>query len=140
MLFTFEKSVPLMRFGASVVWQHTLLLMNSFHKTEAVIFPMQATLPKDLPLFSDYYNAKSIVWTVRRHPIWYWGIQYLENSVQIMRWVASIMWHRWSPLINSFNKTEAPVFLRTFLFTQNTLTTPLLLCFIKNLYFRTVSD
>jgi len=61
MLFTFEKSVPLMRFGASVVWQHTLLLMNSFHKTEAVIFPLQATLPKDIPLFSDYYNTKSTV-------------------------------------------------------------------------------
>jgi len=30
MLFTFENGVPLMRKGASVVWHHSLLLMNSF--------------------------------------------------------------------------------------------------------------
>ena len=34
MLFTFENGVPLMRQGTSVVWHHSLLLMNSFNKTE----------------------------------------------------------------------------------------------------------
>jgi len=38
MVFTFENGVPLMRKGASVVWHHSLLLMNSFNKTEAAVF------------------------------------------------------------------------------------------------------
>ena len=38
MLFTFENEVTLMRYGASVVWHHSLLLMNSFIKTEAAVF------------------------------------------------------------------------------------------------------
>ena len=38
MLFTFENGVPLMRQGASVVLHHSLLLMNSFNKTEAAVF------------------------------------------------------------------------------------------------------
>jgi len=33
MLFIFENRVPLMRKGASVVWHHSLLLMNGFKKT-----------------------------------------------------------------------------------------------------------
>jgi len=32
--------------GASVVWHQSLLLRNSFNKTEAAIFPMQAILPQ----------------------------------------------------------------------------------------------
>ena len=38
MLFTFENGVLLMREGASVVWHHSLPLMNSFNKTEAAVF------------------------------------------------------------------------------------------------------
>jgi len=38
MLFTFVNGVPLMRYGASVVWHHLLLLVNSFNKTEAAVF------------------------------------------------------------------------------------------------------
>jgi len=38
MLFTFENGVPLMRYGVSVVWHHSLLLMNGFNKTEAAVF------------------------------------------------------------------------------------------------------
>ena len=38
MLFTFEKRVPLMRYGSSVVLHHSLPLMNSFNKTEAAVF------------------------------------------------------------------------------------------------------
>jgi len=38
MLFTFENGVPLMRFRASAVWHHSLLLMNGFNKTEAAVF------------------------------------------------------------------------------------------------------
>ena len=38
MLFTFENGVPLMRQVASVVWHHSLLLMNGFNKTEAAVF------------------------------------------------------------------------------------------------------
>ena len=39
------QHVPLM----SVVWHLSLQLMNSFNKTEAAIFPMQAMIPFDFP-------------------------------------------------------------------------------------------
>ena len=38
MLVTFENGVTLMRYGASVVWHHSLLLLNSFNKAEAAVF------------------------------------------------------------------------------------------------------
>ena len=37
-LFAFGDGVPLMRWGASVVWHHSLLLVSSFGKTEAAVF------------------------------------------------------------------------------------------------------
>jgi len=46
MLFTFENGVLLMRYGASMVWHHSLLLMNSFNKTEAAVFFIKAMLPE----------------------------------------------------------------------------------------------
>jgi len=49
MVFTFENGVPLMRKGASVVWHHSLLLMNSFNKTEAAVFFVQVMLPEGIP-------------------------------------------------------------------------------------------
>ena len=53
MLFTIESRVPLMRLSLSFVWHLSLPWMNSFNKTEAVIFPVQTMLPKDFPIFSD---------------------------------------------------------------------------------------
>jgi len=53
MLLTCENRVPLMRYRASVVWHHSLPLLNSFNKTMAAVPPMQAMLPKDFPFFSD---------------------------------------------------------------------------------------
>jgi len=45
MLFTFKKKkVPLMRYGSSVVWHHSLLLMNSFNKTEDAVFSCRLCL------------------------------------------------------------------------------------------------
>jgi len=38
MLFTFENGVLLMRWGASVVWHHSLPLMNGFNGAEAAVF------------------------------------------------------------------------------------------------------
>jgi len=55
MLLTFENGVPLMRSGASVVWHHLLLLMNSFNKTEAAAFLVQAMLPKGFPFHQLNY-------------------------------------------------------------------------------------
>jgi len=49
MLFTFENGVPLMRLGASVVWHHSLLLMNSFNKTEAAAFSCRLCFLGDFP-------------------------------------------------------------------------------------------
>jgi len=43
MLLTFEHKVQLIRKAASVVWHHTLLLMNSFNKNQAAIYSMQTT-------------------------------------------------------------------------------------------------
>jgi len=48
-LFTFENRVPLMRYGASVVWHLSLSLMNSLNKNEAVIFLIHAVLPEGFP-------------------------------------------------------------------------------------------
>ena len=45
MLFIFENGVPLMRKGASVVWHHSLLLMNGFNKTEAAVFSCRLCFP-----------------------------------------------------------------------------------------------
>jgi len=50
-----------MRKGASVVWYLSLPLMNSFNKTEAAIFPMQAMLPEDF-LFFLFELTKMLIW------------------------------------------------------------------------------
>ena len=61
MLFTFENEVMLMRLGASVVWHHSLLLMNNFNKTEATVFSCRLCFLKTFPfislidLFMDYF-------------------------------------------------------------------------------------
>ena len=52
MLFTFENGVPLMRKGASVVWHHSLLLMNSFNKTEDVVFSCRLCFLRAFPFIS----------------------------------------------------------------------------------------
>jgi len=48
MMFTFEYRVQLMHLGASVLGHHALPLMNSFNKTKAANFFMQAMHPEDL--------------------------------------------------------------------------------------------
>jgi len=57
MLFTFENGVPLMRKGASVVWHHSLLLMNSFNKTEAAVFSCRLCFLRAFPFISFINNA-----------------------------------------------------------------------------------
>ena len=53
MLFTFENGgVLLMRQGASVVWHHSLPLMNSFNKTEAAVFSCRLCFPRAFPFIS----------------------------------------------------------------------------------------
>ena len=52
MLFTFENGVPLMRQGASVVWHHSLLLINSFNKTEAAVFSYRLCFLRAFPFIS----------------------------------------------------------------------------------------
>jgi len=52
MLFTFENGVPPMRYGASVVWHHSLLLMNSFNKTEAAVFTCRLCFLRAFPFIS----------------------------------------------------------------------------------------
>jgi len=52
MLFTFENGVPLMRKGASVVWHHSLLVMNSFNKTEAAVFSCRLCFLRAFPLIT----------------------------------------------------------------------------------------
>jgi len=42
------------------VWHVSLLLMNSFNKTEAAIFPMQALLLENFPLFSDWLKHAAV--------------------------------------------------------------------------------
>jgi len=52
MLFTFENGVLLMRYGASLVWHHSLLLMNSFNKTEAAVFSCRLCFLRTFPFIS----------------------------------------------------------------------------------------
>jgi len=56
MLFTFKNGVPLMRKGASEVWHHSLLPMDSFDKTDAAVFFVQAVLPEGF-LFHQFRNV-----------------------------------------------------------------------------------
>ena len=56
MLFIFENGVPLMRQGASVVWHHSLLLMNSFNKSEAAIFSCRLCFLRAIPFISFLYS------------------------------------------------------------------------------------
>ena len=51
-LFTFENGVLLMRKGASVVWHHSLLLMNSFNKTKAAVFSCRLCFLRAFPFIS----------------------------------------------------------------------------------------
>ena len=52
MLFTFENGVSLMRQNASVVWHHSLLLINSFNKTEAAVFSCRQCFLKSFSFIS----------------------------------------------------------------------------------------
>jgi len=52
MLFTLEHGVPLMCCGASVVWHHSLLLMNSFNKTAAAVFSYRICFLRAFPFMS----------------------------------------------------------------------------------------
>jgi len=54
MLFTFENGVPPKRQGggASVAWHHSLLLMNSFNKTEAAVFLCRLCFLRAFPFIS----------------------------------------------------------------------------------------
>ena len=53
MLFSFENGVPLMRQGASVVQHHSILLMNSFNKTEAAVFSCKLCFLGAFPFISS---------------------------------------------------------------------------------------
>jgi len=63
MLFTFENRVPLMRKGASVVWHHSLLLMNSFNKTEAAVFWSRLCFLRAFPFISLLLYASYTLYT-----------------------------------------------------------------------------
>ena len=57
MLFTFENGVPLLRYGASVVWHHSLLLMNCFNKTEAAVYSCRLCFLRAFPFISYIYST-----------------------------------------------------------------------------------
>ena len=46
--------------GASVVWHHSLPLMNGFNKTEAAVFFVQAMLPEGFP-FLQFYTVQGLL-------------------------------------------------------------------------------
>ena len=52
MLFTFGNRVPIMRYGASVVWHLSLPLIKSFNKTEAAICSWRLCFLRPLPFIS----------------------------------------------------------------------------------------
>ena len=65
MLFTFENGVPLMRQGASVVRHHSLLLMNGFNKTEAVVFSCRLCFLRAFPLISSIIATLPFAYSVK---------------------------------------------------------------------------
>ena len=46
---TFVNRVPLMRYGASVVWHLSIPLMNSFNKTDAAVLPCRLCFLRAFP-------------------------------------------------------------------------------------------
>jgi len=61
MLFTFENGVLLMRKGASVVWHHSLPLMNSFTKTKAAVFSCRLCFLRAFPFISLILLTTAVV-------------------------------------------------------------------------------
>ena len=60
MLFAFDDGVPLMRYGASVLWHHSLLLMNGFNETEAAVFSCKLCFLGAFPFISFIYLAANL--------------------------------------------------------------------------------
>ena len=54
MLFTYEDGVLLMRQGASVVWHHSLLLMNGLNKSEAAVFSCRLSFMRAFSFISFF--------------------------------------------------------------------------------------
>ena len=66
MLFTFENGVLRMRQGASVVWHHSLLPMNSFNKTEAAVFSCRLCFLRAFPFSSlIFFHITNIFFLLR---------------------------------------------------------------------------
>jgi len=65
-LFTFDNGVLLMRLGASVVLHHSLLLMNSFNKTEAAIFSCRLCFLRAFPFISLIGTVTDLHWGFHR--------------------------------------------------------------------------
>ena len=61
MLFTFENGVLLMRQGASVVWHHSLPLINSFNKTEAAVFSCRLCFLRAFPFISFFCTGHFVM-------------------------------------------------------------------------------
>ena len=121
-----------MRQGASVVWQHSLLLMNSFNKTEAAIFSCRLCFMRAFPFISLILLTTAGVQclcggcgrkksprttSLCSHIFWTsWIMECtcmlftFENGVPLMCQGASVVWHHSLLLMNSFNKTEAAIF------------------------------
>ena len=77
MLFTFENGVWLMPYGASVVWHHSLLLMNSFNKTDAAVFSCRLYFLRAIPFIS------LICINMMHH-----------NNYHFGDWPAELTWHK----------------------------------------------
>ena len=55
--------------GASVVWHHSLLLMNGFNKTEAAVFSCKLCFLRAFPFFS--FNLKAIVFHAKTYHVFF---------------------------------------------------------------------
>jgi len=69
MLLTFENRVSLIRKRASVVWHLSLPMMNSFNKTEAVVFPCRLCFLRAYPIISlitvNHFSAVAVANLIR---------------------------------------------------------------------------
>ena len=138
MLFTFENGVPLVRWGASVVWRRQLLLMNDFNGAGAAVFSCRFCFLGAFPFVSLILlttagvqclcggckkspRTTSLCSHIVHHCVvilfWSSGIMEctcmlftFENGVPLVRWRASVVWRRQLLLMNDFNGAGAAVF------------------------------
>jgi len=88
-----------MHYGASVVWHHSLLLMSSLNKTEAAVFPIQATVHYHFLGILVYGIPNTQAWysEILLHTLylWWWYLTVFTclDLLKILKWCSESLTH-----------------------------------------------